>query len=148
MLACQVLGILHSAQLCGLLSARFLGACGAALRRVGAAHDAADATPTAARPPVATGELKAGSPQLLRSLPDRAVLYKPEGWASGIYRWGCVTNQVHFMGDFSDENNRVLKQSDTTAQVTNVLLRSYDQQPDGVLFEITASHLPGQLAQV
>ena len=90
----QVLGILHSAQLYGLLSARFLGACGAALRRVGAGHDAAGATTTAARPPLATGELKADSPQLLRSLPDRAVLYKPEGLAWAIVGDMYVINYV------------------------------------------------------
>ena len=86
----QVLGILHSAQLCGLLSARFLGACGAALRRVGAARDAQDKAPatTTARP-VAPGELQGDSPQLLRALPDRAVLYKPEGLALG-YCWGYL----------------------------------------------------------
>jgi hypothetical protein len=70
---------------------------------VGAAHDVAGATTTAARPPVATGELKADSPQLLRSLPDRAVLYKPEGLAWAIVGDMYVINYVHFIGDFSEE---------------------------------------------
>ena len=63
---------------------------------MGAAHDAAGATTAAARPPLATGELKADSPQLLRALPDRAVLYKPEGLAWAIVGDMYMTNFVHF----------------------------------------------------